>query len=732
MGLADVSWAFSEDLSGAWVWGALGLGALSVLLLALETARSERRRFLVLASGVLATALLLAAVLRPVTVSLRANSVGPKVVVLLDGSTRLLIPSDGKTRRARAISAAKAISSTFKDARVSVLEFGVGAPHALQGEGNGGSLSVESDLTAALSQLNSLAQEKPQAYVLVSDGRLSRPTFDDDLTRLKQLALGVPVHTVSIADVDPPDAAIRAVHAAGAAVAHQPLSLTIELGCSGGLSCNEIPVEIHELRYGVPKALLASGVAKLNQDSGKIELQVTLDRAGTRVVEVSIAAPSGDLLPENNSRVIAFTVTRDRIRLLHVAGRPTYDVRSLRMWLKSDESVDLVAFFILRSNEDDTRTTSNSELALIPFPVDELFTEHLPSFDAVVLQDLDAVAYHLAKHLPALARYVESGGGLIMVGGPTSFAGGRYAGTELERVLPVRLLSSEKPFDLEQFVPSYTDSGRAAPVLRGLRDLFGDALPEMPGANILGAPRENALVLWEHPRKKIGDTPMPVLALGEAGDGRSIALGVDGTHLLAFSEFADEGSGRGFGALWDGLLGWLMRDPRFEAARTELVGECSEGQPTTLTLTRLPSMQGDVTLTLERLGVTQVEPIIQRIPNPPPGPIKIVLSDLKAGGYIAKAKIGSAPPTRYDFACERGGQAWSDSRVDPARLVRIAKISGGRAVTVSGLSSLPIPRPAEVAAERRVSALLPAWVWSLLAAVALGAHWLLRRDSGLV
>jgi len=667
-----------------------------------------------------------------VAVSLRANSVGPKVVVLLDGSTRLLIPSEGKTRRARAITAAKAISSTFKDARVSVLEFGAGAPYALQGEGEGGSLSVESDLTAALSHLNSLAQEKPQAYVVVSDGRLSRPTFDDDLTRLKQLALGVPIHTVSIADVDPPDAAIRAVHAAGAAVAHQPLSLTIELGCSGGLKCNEIPVEIHELRYGMPKALLASGVAKLNQDSGKIELQVTLDRAGTRVVEVSIAAPSGDSLPENNSRVIAFTVTRDRIRLLHVAGRPTYDVRSLRMWLKSDESVDLVAFFILRSTEDETRTTSNSELALIPFPVDELFTEHLPSFDAVVLQDLDAVAYHLAQHLPALARYVESGGGLIMVGGPTSFTGGRYAGTELERVLPVRLLSSEKPFDLEQFVPSYTDSGRAAPVLRGLRDLFGDALPEMPGANILGAPRENALVLWEHPRKKIGQASMPVLALGEAGDGRSIALGVDGTHLLAFSELADEGSGRGFGALWDGLLGWLMRDPRFEAARTELVGECSEGQPTTLMLTRPPSMQGDVTLTLERLGVTQVAPIVQRIPNPPPGPLKIVFSDLKAGGYIAKAKIGSAPPTRYDFACERGGQAWSDSRVDPARLDRIAKLTGGRAVAASGLSSLPIPRPAEVAAERRVSALLPAWLWSLFAAIVLGAHWLLRRDSGLV
>ena len=85
---------------------------------------------------------------------------------------------------------------------------------------------------------------------------------------------------------------------------------------------------------------------------------------------------------------MTFNVARQRVRLLHVAGRPTYDVRSLRRWLKSDESVDLVAFFILRTDEDNPMTSDDSELALIPFPVDELFTEHLPSFDAVVLQDI--------------------------------------------------------------------------------------------------------------------------------------------------------------------------------------------------------------------------------------------------------------------------------------------------------------------------------------------------------
>ena len=103
-----------------------------------------------------------------------------------------------------------------------------------------------------------------------------------------------------------------------------------------------------------------------DRGTGKIELSVTLDRAGTRILEVSIKSPSGDEIPENDTRYIATTVTRDRVRVLHVAGRPTYDVRALRMWLKSDASIDLVAFFILRTPDDDVNA-SQDDLALIPF-----------------------------------------------------------------------------------------------------------------------------------------------------------------------------------------------------------------------------------------------------------------------------------------------------------------------------------------------------------------------------
>ncbi len=732
------SLALAEGVSKVAAIAVLVFALLSLGLLAVELRRREGSLRWVLISGVLALTLLAGAILRPARVSTRGVRVGAKVVVLVDQSRRLLLPEDGKTRLDLAQEAARAVAKHFSSARVSAFGFGVGAlrPLALDKPAapTADELSDETDLSGALAELAQEPGERPKAVVVVSDGQLSRPTANADEAALREAvsALGAPIHTVRVTDRAPRDASIRSVHTAGATVAHQPLALTIEIACSGGLSCGDIPVTARELRHGVEPFVLATGVAKVTGDSATVELTITLERAGARLVEVSIEPPEGDTIPENNTRILTFGVTRDRLRLLHVAGRPTYDVRALRKWLKSDESVDLIAFFILRTDEDNTETSDDSELALIPFPVDELFTEHLPSFDAVILQDIDAVTYKLARHLPALESYVRSGGGLIMVGGPSAFAGGGYAHSPLERALPVELSTAERPFDTADFVPQYTDAGRSAPVLRGLTELFGDELPMMSGSNTLGPARPGSIVLWQHPERKAGGSPMPVLALGEAGDGRSIALGVDGTHALAFSEFAERAAGRAYGALWDGLVGWLMRDPRYEALRLELVGPCIAGLPAKLRLTRLPGTTGDVSLELEKLGQTRGAVLKKTLKSPPAGPLELELGALEAGGYAARASVGAAPPTRFDFACERGGPAWSDSRPDPERLERIAKASGGSSVSRDSVDDLAVPDPIEVAAERSSTPLLPAWVWTLAASLALGFHWYTRRRQGLL
>jgi uncharacterized membrane protein len=402
--------------------------------------------------------------------------------------------------------------------------------------------------------------------------------------------------------------------------------------------------------------------------------------------------------------------------------------------------VDVIAFFILRTATDRTNTVSQDELALIPFPVDELFSEHLSSFDAVVLQDFDAQPYGLERHLPALTRYVKAGGGLIMVGGPNSFVAGGYGGTPLAEVLPVSLDNSPgaTAADPSPFVPQWTDSGMTAPLLGPLRAAVQGELPTMPGANILGEVRRGSVALWTHPtrRTKTG-APMPVLAVGDHGDGRSIALGVDGGWLLQFSSLGSRTSGRGHAAMWDGLLGWLMRDPRYEPAQVELLGGCTAGMASTLRVSFLAegtSEKGSAAaLELYRLDGLNTRVFgAEAQPTAGSRSVELPLPALDPGGYTARIRIANGQTTRLDFACEAGGDEWADPRPDAERMQRLAALSGGTfRYADENLDRIPMPKPTVVSAERRTVPLAPPWVWAMGAILSLGSHWMIRRRSGL-
>jgi uncharacterized membrane protein len=724
----------TSDLGLGYVLGVAALALGSIALLAWELWGRTRGRLPVALSGLVAVVLVALSVLRPATVTSRGGQVGPRIVVLADRSRSMALPGDEGTRSETMKSALARLRAAAGPARLRLLGFGQGkaVPWDPTAHGEPSRLAPRSDLAAALASVADTPEERPSAIVVLSDGRLDRPAVEapDAETRAALGSLSVPVHTVGLAHRAPRDASIRAVRAAGAAIAHQPLPIRIEIGCEG-LACDEVPVAVHEVLDGAPPALLASGTAHIQSGAATVELSVVLERAGVRIVQVSIDSPPDDEVKENDRRLIAFDVGRDRVRLLHVAGRPTYDVRALRMWLKSNASVDLVAFFILRTDASVVKAAED-DLALIRFPVDELFTEHLPSFDAVVLQDFNAATYGLYKHLPALAGYVKRGGGLIMVGGPASFSGGHYAGTPLAGVLPVVLEpSGASTYDLSPAVPAYTDVARAIPVLGPLRAVLGETLPEMVGSNRVGDARDGSFVLFTHPRIRTrSGAPMPLLTLGESGDGRSIALALDATYRLAYSELGSETSGRAHGALWDGLLGWLMRDPRYEPAQVDLVGPCTAGEPFDFAVRPLPGEASAVELTVRRLETREVV-FEKSAPAGSPAPIVIAAGALAPGAYSVRARVGSGPAARRDFACERGADEWADSRPDVERLRAIAKATGGRYVPASSAGRIPIPPAVQVSAERYVRPVLPPWVWTVLAAVALGVHWIARRRTGL-
>ncbi|MEI7893085.1 MAG: hypothetical protein WCI05_08335 [Myxococcales bacterium] len=282
-------------------------------------------------------------------------------------------------------------------------------------------------------------------------------------------------------------------------------------------------------------------------------------------------------------------------------------------------------------------------------------------------------------------------------------------------------------------MPVWTEAGKGAPLLGPLRGVVGDELPSMPGANVLGDVRPGGLVLWAHPtRVTATGAKMPVLAVGDEGDGRAIALGVDGGWLFRFSQLGARTAGRGHGALWDGLLGWLMRDPRFEPAQMELTGGCVAGLASVLRVRIAPGGEATEMLAVE-LRRLDAQGQIGRfeVPRPASGQVDVPLGTLAAGGYSVRLKAGRGPTTRRDFACEVGGDEWADSRPDAERLEALAGALGGRYVEAGDIGALPMPRPTVVSAERHSLPVAPPWVWTLAAAVVLGVHWFVRRRGGL-
>src|SRR5690606_12295142 len=109
------------------------------------------------------------------------------------------------------------------------------------------------------------------------------------------------------------------------------------------------------------------------------------------------------------------------------------------------------------------------------------------------------------------------------------------------------------------------------------------------------------------------------------------------------------------------------------------------------------------------------------------GEVAVVdVGPLEPGGYTARVRLGDGPATRRDFACERGGDEWADSRPDAARLRAMARATGGEMVTAAEAGELPLPPATEVNAERHVSPVLPPWLLTTFAALALSGHWIVR------
>src|SRR5262249_46057233 len=157
-------------------------------------------------------------------------------------------------------------------------------------------------------------------------------------------------------------------------------------------------------------------------------------------------------------------------------------------------------------------------LALIPFPVNDLFTTELPTFDIVIYQNFNYRPYHMQQYLPRIREFVQKGGGFLMIGGDSSFEDGFYGETEIGDILPIRT-EGAAPWDAGEYRPRLTKEGRRHPITRigepgEPPDAVFQRLPALSGFNASTALNPGSQALLVHP--SLPGNP-PVVAIREVG-----------------------------------------------------------------------------------------------------------------------------------------------------------------------------------------------------------------------
>ncbi len=164
-----------------------------------------------------------------------------------------------------------------------------------------------------------------------------------------------------------------------------------------------------------PRRRAAAGRERADRRRAAIDLPIT--RAGPTVVELSASPLPGEVSTINNRAVVEINGVRDRLRVLLISGEPHPGERTWRRLLKADPSVDLVHFTILRPPEKDDLTPLN-ELALIAFPVRELFLDKINEFDLIILDRFQNRGLLPMPYIANIAEHVRDGGALLLSVGP--------------------------------------------------------------------------------------------------------------------------------------------------------------------------------------------------------------------------------------------------------------------------------------------------------------------------
>ena len=554
--------------------------------------------------------------------------------------------------------------------------------------------------TQLMTALSTAMAEEPRGRIagifLLSDGRLH------DLERAPNLP--APMHLLMTGRDSDWDRRLIVQNAPAFAILGEPVTLTLRVqddGAAPGAVETRLDISVdgaEPQQFSVP----------IGED---VELPIELPHGGLNVIRFSTPEAEGELTDRNNAALVQINGVRDRLRVLLVSGEPHAGGRTWRNLLKSDSSVDLVHFTILRPPEKQDGVPV-TELSLIAFPTRELFLEKIDDFDLIIFDRYKRRGILPAIYLDNVRNYVENGGAVLVAAGPDFASADSIYRSPLSEILPAE--PTARVID-ESYSPRVTELGERHPVTAGMGD------PESWGRWL----RQIELNPIGGDVVMSGVDDRPLLVLDRVGEGRVALLGSDQAWLWSRGY---EGGGPQLDLLRR-LAHWMMKEPELEE---EALWAEATGQTMRIIRRSLGEDVGAVTVTrpdgeTEEVTLSEVSP--GRFEALYEGP-EIGLYRLSEGEEEAVIGLGPAAPREFEQTIASGDAL--EPVIDTMRggvmpledgLPSIRAVSAGRPAAGRGWIGLT-PREAYETMDVRQIPLLPAWLTLLLASGFIIGAWL--------
>jgi hypothetical protein len=465
---------------------------------------------------------------------------------------------------------------------------------------------------ALASGIRDVPSSRLAGAVMITDGQVH-----DVPGSLSALGLDAPLHGLIVGEPDERDRRVDIVRSPRFGIVGEDQEIVYRVSEDGAASPGG-PVNVTVRVNGDE---IATDTAVAGEET---PFYLNLPRGGENIVEFSVDELDGEVTTANNHTVTLIEGIRENLRVLLVSGAPHSGERAWRNLLKSDASVDLVHFTILRPPEKQDGTPI-SELSLIAFPTRELFVEKIDEFDLIIFDRYQNRGVLPVLYYDYIARYVEDGGALLVAAGPELAGVESIAETPLAPALPAVPTGAVTEAG---YYPRLSDNGRRHPVTRTL-----------PGA--LSEPPD-----WGRWFRTVsvgdtaGDVVMrgaanePLLVLNRYGEGRVAMLLSDHGWLWARGF---EGGGPHV-ALYRRIAHWLMKEPSLEEealratanGRTLVIERQTMSDTTDPTTIELPSGETrEVILAPAGDGLFRSELALDQ-----PGLVEVTSGDLRALAHV--------------------------------------------------------------------------------------------------